>query len=113
MSAGLDAKLWLAQRLSAMVLGISVLVHLITILIAMRGGLTVAEVLARTQGNVAWAVFYIVFVLAVAVHAPIGLRAVLAEWVHMRGRAVDWSIAAAGVVLALWGLRAVWAVFGR
>lgn len=112
MSARLDAKLWLAQRVSAMVLGIAVLVHLITILLAMRDGLSAAEILARTQGNVAWAVFYGVFVLAVAVHAPIGLRAVLAEWLRWRGRMLDGLMLAVGLGLVVWGLRAVWAVFG-
>ncbi len=112
MSARLDTQLWLAQRISAMVLGVSVLVHLITILIAMRGGLTAAEILSRTQGNVVWAVFYSIFVVAVAIHAPIGLRAVLAEWLHVRGRLVDGLLFVTGVALALWGFRAVWAVFG-
>lgn len=51
------------------------------------------------------------FVLAVAIHAPIGVRAVLAEWLGMQGRAVDGLLLAGCVALALWGLRAVWAVF--
>ena len=33
--------------------------------------------------------FYSVFVLAVSVHAPIGLRNVLAEWLRWRGRSRD------------------------
>lgn len=112
MSARVDARLWLAQRVSAMVLALSVVVHLFTILIAMNGGLSASEILARTQGNVAWAVFYAIFVIAVAIHAPIGLRAVLAEWLRLGGRVTDWALLAVGIALAVWGFRAVWAVFG-
>lgn len=111
MSARTETGLWLAQRLSAMVLGLFVLVHLGTILYAMHGGLTAAEILSRTQGNVGWALFYLLFVVAVAVHAPIGLRNVLAEWLHFRGRGADALLTILGVILTIWGLRAVWAVF--
>ena len=74
--------LWLAQRASAAVLALCVVVHLVTMIVAVRGGLTAAEILGRTRGSVAWAVFYGVFVVAVAVHAPIGVRTIVAE---MRG----------------------------
>ena len=72
--------LWIVQRASAAVLALCVLVHLATIIYAVRGGLTGAEILARTRGSAAWFAFYSLFVLAVTVHAPIGLRAVLGEW---------------------------------
>ena len=111
MSARGEARLWLAQRASAMVLGLAVAVHLITILVAMHGGLSAAEILARTRGNVAWATFYALFVLSVAVHAPIGLRAVLAEWLHLQGRVVDGALLLFGLALAAWGAVAVSAVF--
>ena len=63
-----------------MVLAFFVTVHLATILYAVRGGLTAGEVLARTRDNHWFFAFYMLFVLAVAVHAPIGLRNVLREW---------------------------------
>src|SRR5690606_5160505 len=75
-----NPKLFVAQRLSAFVLALAVAVHLATILYAVRGGLTAGEILARTHGNPAFALFYAAFVIAVAVHAPIGLRNVLREW---------------------------------
>jgi len=62
-----------------------VVVHLATIIYAVQGGLTAAEILGRTRGNTAWLVFYSVFVAAAAIHAPIGLRAVLGEWLRWRG----------------------------
>lgn len=112
MSARSETLLWVAQRASAALLALCVTVHLATIVYAVQGGLTGAEILARTRGNVAWATFYTVFVLAVAVHAPIGLRAVLAEWFGWRGRARDFALIAFAVLLAGMGLQAVRGVFG-
>jgi fumarate reductase subunit C len=103
--------LWTAQRASAAVLAVCVVVHLVTIVYAVRNGLTAAEVLGRTQGSVAWAIFYAVFVAAVAVHAPVGLRSVLAETLNWRGRSLEVTVIALGIALALWGFRAVYAVF--
>jgi fumarate reductase subunit C len=110
-SARSETLLWVAQRASAALLALCVTVHLATILYAVQGGLTGAEILGRTRGNAAWATFYTVFVLAAAVHAPIGLRTVLAEWFGWRGRARDFALIAFAVLLAGLGLRAVAAVF--
>ena len=57
--------------------------------------------------SAAWGAFYAVFVVAVAVHAPIGLRTILAEWAGARGRAVDGALALLALVLVATGLRAV------
>jgi len=111
-SARSETLLWVTQRASAAVLAVCVTVHLGTIIYAVQGGLTGAEILARTRGNAAWAAFYAIFVLAVAVHAPIGLRAVLAEWLGWRGRARSFVLVALALLLAGLGLRAVAGVFG-
>ena len=103
--------LWTAQRVSAAVLALCVVVHLVTVIYAVRNGLSAAEILGRTRGSGAWAAFYVVFVLAVAVHAPIGLRGVLAETFGWRGGSLDLAVGVMGVVLALLGFRAVYAVF--
>ena len=103
--------LWLAQRASAAVLALCVIVHLITIIYATRGGLSGAEILARTRGNAAWLAFYMVFVLAVAVHVPIGLRAIATEWLMWNGASRDWALAAFAVALLAMGFGATWAVF--
>jgi fumarate reductase subunit C len=105
-----QALLWLAQRASAAVLALCVVVHLATMIIAVREGLSAGEILARTRGSVGWATFYAVFVVAVAVHAPIGLRTVAAEWAGMRGRAADALFAAFALALLVLGARAVYAV---
>src|SRR5262245_32432881 len=111
MSVRNQVLLWTAQRVSAMVLAVCVLVHLVTIVYAVRSGLSAAEILARTRGSLAWAGFYGLFVLAVAVHAPIGLRNVLAEHFDWRGRSADIAVLVVALTLVMWGGRAVVAVF--
>ena len=78
-TALLQAKLWYAQRISAMVLGLCVALHLFIMFYAIRGGLTAGEILGRTQGNWLFAIFYEVLVLACFVHEPIGLANILCE----------------------------------
>jgi hypothetical protein len=56
-SARRQALLWLLQRASAGVLGICVIVHLTTMVFAVRGGLTADEILTRTRGSIVWASF--------------------------------------------------------
>ena len=111
MNARSQVLLWAAQRASAAVLAVCVVVHLITIVYAVRSGLSAAEILGRTRGSHAWLAFYLLFVAAVAVHAPIGLRNVIAEGLGGRGRVLDLAMLAVGVALAVAGARAVWAVF--
>jgi fumarate reductase subunit C len=106
-----SAILFLAQRTSAFVLALAVAIHLGTVLYAVRGGLTAAGILARTHGNIAFALFYGAFVIAVAIHAPIGLRNVLREWTPWRGRSLDAMLALFSLLLLALGLRAVFAVF--
>jgi len=106
-----EVKLWIAQRATAAVLAVCVVVHLITIVYAMRNGLSAAEILGRTRGNVGWLAFYTLFVLAAAVHAPIGLRAIAIEWLGWRGRSLTVVVHLVALLLAVVGLRAVWGVF--
>jgi fumarate reductase subunit C len=94
------------------VLAVCVIVHLATIVYAVRGGLTAAEILGRTSGNAAWAAFYALFVAAVAIHAPIGLRSVLSETFGWRGRSLEVAMLVLGLALAAFGGRAVYAVVG-
>jgi len=107
----MSARLFIAQRLTAFVLAAAVAVHLGTILYAVRGGLTAGEILARTHGNIGFALFYAVFVGAVAIHAPIGLRNVLREWTPWRGRSLDIALALFAALLLILGLRAVFAIY--
>lgn len=107
----MTAVMFIAQRLSAAVLAFAVAVHLATILYAIRGGLTAAEVLGRTRHNGWFLAFYLLFVLAVAIHAPIGLRNVLREWTPWQSRSLDVVLAMFALLLLYLGTRAALAVF--
>ena len=110
MSARGQARLWVAQRATAMLLAIFVVAHLVTIIYAVRGGLAAADILARTRGSVGVAVFYGLFVLTAAIHGSIGLRAIAIEWLRMRAQSAGMFALAIGVLLVATGLRAVFAV---
>jgi len=103
--------LFALQRLTALILAPLVLVHLGLILWATRDGLSAAEILGRTQGSLGWALFYVLFVGAAALHAHIGLRRVLREWFPRHPLRIDLATIALGLVLLVLGLRGVWAVF--
>ena len=111
MNVKAQSLLWAAQRASAAVLGVCVLVHLATMIYAVRGGLTAAEILGRTQGSAAWLAFYSLFVLAIMVHVPIGLRAVLGEWLGWRGASREVVLVLLALFLAYSGMKAVFGVF--
>jgi fumarate reductase subunit C len=106
----MSLRLYVWQRLTAAAMAPLVLVHVAVIFYASRKGLSAADILARTRGSVAWAAFYGAFVLAVAVHAAIGVRNVLIEWSPLRERDAGIFSAAFGALLLGLGLRAVAAV---
>ncbi len=108
--AAMQARLWYWQRLSAMVLALCVLVHLAIMIYAVRGGLSAGEILGRTRGNWAFGAFYGVFVLACAVHVPIGLTNIAQEWWGWHGAGVATLAKIFGVLLLVLGLRAVYGV---
>ena len=114
MSARAQAFLWIGQRASAAVLALCVLVHLCTIVYAVRGGLSAAELLARTQGNVAWLAFYTVFatgiplcILLVATRSIETHRKLTdkTSWVLKNRRKIaSWVLIVAGIALVGDGL---------
>lgn len=106
----MSTRLYLLQRMSAMVLAPLVLIHLAVILLAVQDGLSAAEILGRTRGSLLWGGFYGLFVVAASVHGPIGLRTVIREMTPWRGRALDLTMALFGLLLLGLGLRAVAAV---
>ena len=105
-----QAQRWYWQRISAMVLAVCVLVHLAVMIYAVRGGLSAAEILGRTQGNWGFAAFYAVFVIGCAVHVPVGLANIAREWWGLGPRAAQWLSTAFALLLLVMGLRAVFAV---
>ena len=111
MSAAREAKLWYWQRISAMVLALCVIVHIGVMIYAVRGGLSAAEILARTRGNLGFAAFYTVFVLACVVHVPIGLAKVCEEWLRMNRFLAVTTAKLATITILFLGLRAVFGVY--
>jgi fumarate reductase subunit C len=106
----LDVRLYLLQRLSAMVMAPLVIGHLAVMIYAVRDGLSATEILSRTQGSLLWALFYGTFVLAVSVHAAIGLRVIVFEVGKLKGSALTVFTWAVFVGLLYPGMRAVYAV---
>jgi fumarate reductase subunit C len=110
-AAAAQARRWYWQRISAMVLAVCVLLHLAGMVWAVRGGLSAAEILSRTQDNELFAAFYALFVLACAVHVPIGLATIAQEWWRLSAPAAAWLARAVTALTVVLGLRAVWAVY--
>ena len=107
----MSAVLFLAQRVTAAILAFLVVVHLSMIIAAEHAGLTAGAILSRTHHNLLLLAFYTLFVVAASIHAPIGLRNVIAEWAGWRGRSLDFAISAFALALLGLGLRAVLAVY--
>lgn len=111
MSRRVQVWLWVVQRASAAVLAIAVTVHLATVIYAVRGGLSAAEIVDRVQANVAWLAFYVIFVLAAAVHAPIGIRTILLETTPLPPRLADGLSAAVLVIILVVGFRTAFGLY--
>ena len=106
----LNTRLYMLQRLSALLMAPFVLVHLVVMIYAVKGGLSAGEILGRTQGSMPWFLFYGSFVLAVSVHAAIGLRGIAHEWVGVKGAMLSVFTWIVGWAIFALGFRAVWAV---
>jgi fumarate reductase subunit C len=106
-----EVHLWVMQRATAAMLALAVVVHIITIVYAARGGLTAIEIIERLQGNIGWLLFYIIFVLAAAIHAPLGVRTMLTEMTSVRGMTLGVVVVLFGLLIATLGWRAVFILF--
>ena len=106
----MDLRLYMAQRLSALLMAPFVLVHLGGMIYVIQSGLSAQDILGRTQGSLPWMLFYGGFVVTAGVHGAIGLRTIAQEWFGLRGRALSLLGWAVGLGLITLGLRAVFAV---
>ncbi len=105
-------RLYLLQRGTAFLMVPLVITHLVVIMMAVQGGLSAEEIFARTRGNVAWALFYSVFVLAASIHAGIGMQTISREWFGLGQRAAAMAGHLFILLLMSLGLRAVFGVYG-
>jgi fumarate reductase subunit C len=101
---------YLLQRGTAVLMAPMVLTHLVMVVVAVQGGLSADDILARTRGSLGWGTFYALFVLAAAVHAGIGIQTVAREWLGLGTRGAAILGHAFMTVVVLLGLRAVHAV---
>ncbi len=106
----MEFKLYMLQRLSALILAPLVVTHLAVMIYAVQGGLSATEILGRTQGSLGWATFYGLFVLAVSVHAAIGLRVIASEVLKLGGLVLNLLSLLVFLGLLGMGARAVYAV---
>jgi fumarate reductase subunit C len=105
-----NVALYVWQRGTAALMAPMIVVHIAVIFYATRHGLTAADILGRTQGTIGWGLFYALFVVAASIHAAIGIRNVLAEWLPLSDRGAGIVASIAGVSLFGLGLLAVAAV---
>jgi fumarate reductase subunit C len=106
----LDMRLYMAQRITALLMAPLVLGHIAVMIYAVQGGLSAEEILNRTQGSFLWFLFYGTFVVAVSIHGAIGVRTVLLEWCGVKGGLLSVLTLALGLALFVLGANAVWAV---
>ena len=106
----LDLRLYMLQRLTALIMIPLVIGHLITMVIAVQDGLTANEILSRAAGSLFWFVFYLTFALSAAMHGAIGLRVVVHEWLGLGGVGLSvftWVVALSLSVLGCYAVVAV------
>lgn len=106
----LTTRLYMLQRITALIMAPLVLGHLAVMIYAVQGGLNASEVLSRTQGSFGWMLFYGAFVIAVSIHGAIGLRVVAFETLGLSKNILlplTWIVF---FMLSILGLRAVYAV---
>ncbi len=106
----LTVRLYMLQRVTALLMAPLVLGHIGVMIYAVQGGLSAAEILGRTQGSVFWFSFYGLFVLAVSVHAALGLRTILHEVTGLSGRLLMFFTWGTALSLCVLGMRAILAV---
>jgi fumarate reductase subunit C len=106
----MNVRLYLWQRATAVLMAPLVLVHIAVIFYATHNGMSAEDILSRTHGSIVWASYYGLFVAAASIHAAIGVRNVLTEWSPLPDRRAELFAIAFGLLLAVLGARAVFAV---
>ncbi|MDA0308751.1 MAG: succinate dehydrogenase [Proteobacteria bacterium] len=107
-----EMRLYLLQRLTAILMLPMVIGHLATIMYATRSELTAASILERTQSSPWLVVFYTGFVILVSIHAPLGLRKIMGEWLRVSPKLANRISVLLFLGFLGLGLRGVWALTG-
>lgn len=106
----LDVRLYMAQRITALIMAPLTVGHIAVMIYAAQGGLSASEILSRTQGSIFWFLFYGSFVVAVSIHAAIGLRVIVHEMTGLKAMPLRLFTGAVGLLLLVMGMQAVMAV---
>jgi fumarate reductase subunit C len=106
----MNVRLYIWQRATAALMVPLVLIHIAVIFYATRQQMTAADILSRTHGSAVWASYYALFVAAVSIHASIGVRNILAEWTPLAERHAGQFAIIFGIMLALLGAHAIFAL---
>ena len=106
----LGVRLYMLQRITALLMAPLVIGHIAVMIYAVQGGLSAAEILGRTQGSLLWALFYGTFAVSVALHAAIGLRVIVHETFGLTRISLAILTTALFAILGMMGLYAVYAV---
>ncbi len=102
---------YFVQRLTGVILFVLLLIHLLTIIIAVQGELTVAEIVNRVRGNTVWFSFYGLFIVTAVIHAAIGLSNVISELSNFGERIVRFIVglySISSLTLGYFALRSIW-----
>lgn len=110
-SVNIDLFVFVTQRVTGALLALLLLIHLITIMYAVQGDLSVSEIVARVRGNTAWIIFYGFFIITVVVHAMIGLRNILTEMSSLNRRVIDLTVTTYAAITLLLGVEAIKAIW--
>lgn len=108
----LSQRLRRLQLATAVVLLPLILVHIGLVVFVIVSGASAAEIIGRIEGSIGWALYYGAFVIALAIHGPIGMRNVLLTWTSWRGSSLDVVACLLMIGLSLIGLKAIVAVSG-
>lgn len=106
-----DLAAFVTQRITGALLALLLLVHLITIMVAVQGELSVSAIVGRVRGDIIWIMFYGIFILVAVIHAMIGLRNILAEMSNLNRHLIDGTVtlyALTTLVLGFEAIRAIW-----
>lgn len=106
----LDIRLYMAQRITALIMAPLTIGHIAVMIYAIQGGLSTGEILGRTQGSIFWFLFYGSFVFAVSIHAAIGLRVIVHEMTGLKNIPLSLFTWGVGLLLLAMGMQAVMAV---
>jgi fumarate reductase subunit C len=106
----MNVRLYIWQRATAALMVPLICLHIAVIFYATRHGMAAADVLSRTRGSLMWASYYGLFITAASIHAAIGVRNVLTEWLPLTERRAGRCAVGFGLLLFVLGLRAVTAV---